>query len=190
MAPGIRGGNVIWFRYDLVHLGETPGSPPALCTCSAAIITSRSPPASMLGQCDSPFAYASALRLLIFQRWCQCGCARSPSPAVTRLCSSLREAIWAAGPLTKGSTLCHGIGGNGYAFLKLYARTGDVRWLARARAFAMHAITQTETAAERYDQMRYSMWTGDLGVAIYLWNCMHASAVFPTLDVFLPLSDG
>ena len=27
---------------------------------------------------------------------------------------------WGAGPLTKGSNLCHGTGGNGYAFLKLY----------------------------------------------------------------------
>ena len=27
---------------------------------------------------------------------------------------------WAAGPLTKGSNLCHGTGGNGYAFLKLH----------------------------------------------------------------------
>ena len=34
--------------------------------------------------------------------------------------------------------------GNGYAFLTLFARTGDERWLARARAFAMHAIEQVE----------------------------------------------
>ena len=32
---------------------------------------------------------------------------------------------WAAGPLAKGSNLCHGTGGNGYAFLKLYRRTKD-----------------------------------------------------------------
>src|SRR5262249_24330254 len=32
---------------------------------------------------------------------------------------------WAAGPLAKGSNLCHGTGGNGYAFLKLYRRTND-----------------------------------------------------------------
>jgi hypothetical protein len=36
---------------------------------------------------------------------------------------------WAAGPLTKGSNLCHGTGGNGYAFLKLYRRTNDPIWL-------------------------------------------------------------
>src|SRR5262245_38292519 len=42
---------------------------------------------------------------------------------------------WAAGPLSKGSNLCHGTGGNGYAFLKLYRRTKDAMWLERARAF-------------------------------------------------------
>src|SRR5262244_1584943 len=42
---------------------------------------------------------------------------------------------WAAGPLAKGSNLCHGTGGNGYAFLKLYRRTKDPMWLERARAF-------------------------------------------------------
>jgi hypothetical protein len=49
---------------------------------------------------------------------------------------------WAAGPLTKGSDLCHGTSGNGYAFLKLYRRTNDPMWLDRARQFAMTAIIQ------------------------------------------------
>ncbi len=94
------------------------------------------------------------------------------------------EATWRAGPLAKGSNLCHGTGGNGYAFLKLYERTGDAGWLARARAFAMHAIEQTEADAARYGRMRYSLWTGDPGLAIYLWDCINGRARFPTLDVF------
>jgi len=52
------------------------------------------------------------------------------------------ELTWQAGPLRKGSNLCHGTGGNGYAFLKLFGRTGDELWLDRARAFAMAAIEQ------------------------------------------------
>ena len=45
------------------------------------------------------------------------------------------ELTWNAGPLVKGSNLCHGTGGNGYAFLKLYKRTGDSLWLdARGRS--------------------------------------------------------
>jgi len=94
------------------------------------------------------------------------------------------EAIWKAGPLKKGSNLCHGTGGNGYAFLKLYGRTGDERWLARARAFAMHGIAQTELHARRYEQLRYSLWTGDLGFAIYLRDCIHGVGTFPTLETF------
>lgn len=92
------------------------------------------------------------------------------------------ELIWQAGPLTKGSNLCHGTAGNGYAFLKLYRRTGNPRWLERARAFAMHAIGQWERHTKQFGQMRYSLWTGDLGLAVYLWDCVHGAAKFPTLD--------
>ena len=94
------------------------------------------------------------------------------------------ETTWAAGPLKKGSNLCHGTGGNGYAFLKLFGRTGDARWLQRARAFAMHGIRQTEAHAHRYGRLRYSLWTGDPGFAVYLWDCIRGDAAFPTLDVF------
>lgn len=55
---------------------------------------------------------------------------------------------WAAGPLAKGSNLCHGTGGNGYAFLRLHERTGEALWLDRARAFAMNAIAQWREARE------------------------------------------
>jgi lantibiotic modifying enzyme len=94
------------------------------------------------------------------------------------------ETIWSAGPLRKGANLCHGTAGNGYAFLKLYQRTKDARWLQRARAFAMHAIGQAEIEARRHGQLRYSLWTGDLGLAVYLWDCIVGQARFPTLDVF------
>ena len=96
------------------------------------------------------------------------------------------EAIWEAGPLRKGAGLCHGTGGNGYAFLKLFERTGDERWLERARAFAMHAIAQMEAHALQYGQLRYSVWTGDPGLAIYLWDCLRGAGSFPMLDTFFP----
>ncbi|MBE9159382.1 LanC-like protein [Nodosilinea sp. LEGE 06152] len=94
------------------------------------------------------------------------------------------ELTWQAGPLRKGSNLCHGTGGNGYAFLKLFVRTGDPLWLDRARAFAMHAIEQYRLSRQLYGQLRYPLWTGDLGLAIYLWDCMQAQAKFPTVDMF------
>ena len=68
------------------------------------------------------------------------------------------ELTWRAGPLRKGANLCHGTGGNGYAFLALLERTGDERWLTRARAFAMHAAHQVEQSRSEYGRGRYTLW--------------------------------
>ena len=107
-----------------------------------------------------------------------------PGSALDTLLVAAGEAVWAAGPLKKGSNLCHGTGGNGYAFLKLHERTGNAVWLQRARAFAMHGITQTRAHAREHGQLRHSLWTGDPGFAIYLWDCLRGVAAFPTLDVY------
>jgi hypothetical protein len=107
-----------------------------------------------------------------------------PGTQLDELLLAAGEAIWRAGPLRKGPNLCHGTGGNGYAFLKLYERTSDPRWLERARAFAMHGIAQTEADAARHGRMRYSLWTGDPGFAVYLWDCVRGRGEFPVLDVF------
>jgi len=89
------------------------------------------------------------------------------------------ELTWHAGPLTKGANLCHGTAGNGYAFLALFARTGDELWLERARAFAMHAAAQVERAREQYGRGRYTLWTGDPGTALYLADCLDGSFGLP-----------
>jgi len=81
------------------------------------------------------------------------------------------ELTWRAGPLAKGGGLCHGTAGNGYAFLELFRRTADERWLERARAFAMHASTQVSG--------RYSLWSGDLGIALYLADCVDGAGALP-----------
>ncbi len=94
------------------------------------------------------------------------------------------ELIWEAGPTTKFPVLCHGAVGAGYAVLKLYARFGDDVWLTRARALAMHGVERAERAAQHYGQRKYSLWTGDLGLAVFLWDCVRANAQLPTLDVF------
>ncbi|HTQ01875.1 MAG TPA: LanC-like protein [Casimicrobiaceae bacterium] len=107
-----------------------------------------------------------------------------PGPELDALLIAGGEATWAAGPLRKGANLCHGTGGNGYAFLKLFERTRDATWLTRARAFAMHALVQMEADEARYGGLRHSLWTGDEGFAIYLWDCIRGAAAFPTVDVF------
>lgn len=82
------------------------------------------------------------------------------------------ELTWRAGPLAKGGGLCHGTAGNGYAFLALFERTGDELWLARARAFAMHALQQLQAD-------RFSLWTGCLGTALYLADCVDGAGRLP-----------
>jgi hypothetical protein len=94
------------------------------------------------------------------------------------------EFVWHAGPLTKGSNLCHGTGGNGYALLKLHRRTGDARWLQRARAFAMSSIAQCREARAGLGRGRYSLWTGDVGLAFFLRDCLSGEPRFPTIDIF------
>ena len=107
-----------------------------------------------------------------------------PGAALDELLVAAGETTWQAGPLGKGSNLCQGTGGNGYAFLKLHRRTRDAKWLDRARAFAMHGIAQAEADAASYGRLRFSLWTGDPGFAIYLGDGIRAGADFPTLDVF------
>lgn len=86
------------------------------------------------------------------------------------------ELIWKAGPLTKGVGLCHGTDGNGIALLQLYKRSGDEIWLKRARKFAMHAIDEVKGNS--------TLFTGDIGLAVYLMSCITLDSNFPTLDSF------
>ena len=89
------------------------------------------------------------------------------------------ELTWRAGPLSKGANLCHGTAGNGYAFLALHERTGDERWLTRARAFAMHAARQVEQSRSDHGHGRHTLWTGDLGTALYLADCVEGEGQLP-----------
>ncbi len=86
--------------------------------------------------------------------------------------------VWQAGPPTpeKGAGICHGTAGNGYALLAAFQRTGDDEWLARARGFAAHALGQVERG-----EGRYSLWTGDVGVAVFAADCLEARSRYPVL---------
>lgn len=89
------------------------------------------------------------------------------------------ELTWHAGPHgdEKGPNICHGTAGNGYAFLKAFERTGDERWLERARRFAMHAVEQVERMPARY-----SLFTGGIGVAIYAADCIEPRTQYPIME--------
>jgi len=91
------------------------------------------------------------------------------------------ELAWKAGPSgdEKGSSLCHGTAGSGWAFLKAFERTQDELWLERARRFAVHALEQTRRVPSRY-----SLWTGGIGVALFAADCMEACAAYPVLETW------
>jgi Lanthionine synthetase C-like protein len=89
------------------------------------------------------------------------------------------ELTWRAGPLAKGSNLCHGTAGNGYAFLALLDRTGDELWLDRARAFAMHSIGQVAEARAAHGRGQYTLWSGDAGTALFLADCLAGRGSIP-----------
>ena len=94
------------------------------------------------------------------------------------------ELPWRTGPhgMEKGSSICHGTAGNGYAFLKAFERTGEERWLERARRFAVHALDQVRRARADRGRGRYSLWTWDLGVALYAADCLEDRGDYPIFD--------
>ena len=112
-----------------------------------------------------------------------CRLASMPRDAAwDELLTAAGELSWRAGPLVKGASLCHGTAGSAMACLKLFRRFADQRWLDRARALAMHAIGQVERHRAQFGQGRYTLWTGDLGLACLLWQCVVAGDRFPSLD--------
>jgi len=94
------------------------------------------------------------------------------------------ELAWHTGPpaLEKGPGICHGTAGNGYAFLKVFTRTGDEKWLERARRFAMHALAQVERLRAERGRGRYSLWTGDVGTALFAADCITGTSGYPVFD--------
>jgi hypothetical protein len=104
-----------------------------------------------------------------------------PDDALDGVLAAAGELVWEAGPLAKGPGLCHGTAGNGLALLALFGRWRDERWLARARAFALHALDQVERARREHGRGRFSLWTGDVGVALFALACLDAAPSLPGL---------
>ncbi|AUX48017.1 lanthionine synthetase C-like protein [Sorangium cellulosum] len=138
----------------LVHLAEVDGGlanwPPL----------TEGPPKPLLQWCHGAPGIITSLR-------------HAELPEALPLLLQGARLIAAAGPLEKGVGLCHGTGGNGAALLEMYRRTqDDTSWLERARELAMWALGQSEADFSRYGQWRYSLWTGDAGLACFLMDCL------------------
>jgi hypothetical protein len=46
----------------------------------------------------------------------------------------------------------------------------------------MHAIEQVDAAHARHGFGRHSLWAGDIGMALYLQQCIDGRAGMPSLD--------
>ena len=122
-------------------------------------------------------------------QWCHGGAGVVASAAAyldEELLLAGAELVWRAGPqsMEKGPGICHGTAGNGYALLKAFERTGDDRWLERARRFAVHALGQVERSREQRGRGRYSLWAGDIGAALFAADCLEARTQVPVVDTW------
>jgi Lanthionine synthetase C-like protein len=120
-------------------------------------------------------------------QWCHGapGVVSSAAPYLDEeLLISGAELVWTAGPpsIVKGPGICHGTAGSGYAFLRVFERTADERWLDRARSFAMHAFDQVERVRRERGRGRYSLWTGDIGAALFAADCLDGRTTVPIVD--------
>lgn len=68
--------------------------------------------------------------------------------------------------------------------LKAFGRTQDDVWLSRARRFAVHALKQVERARDARGRGRYSLWTGDLGVALYAADCVQGRTEYSVVETW------
>jgi lantibiotic modifying enzyme len=95
------------------------------------------------------------------------------------------ELIWQAGAHDdeKGHGICHGTSGNGFALLKAFTRTADELWLEHARRFAVHALAQAERLAAANGRRRYSLFTGDVGTALFAAACLDGDSRYPVFDM-------
>jgi hypothetical protein len=105
--------------------------------------------------------------------------------AWSELLLSAGRLVWEAGPLRDAPGLCHGTAGNAYSLLAVWRRTGDERWLQRARAFALHAAAQVEERSARLGHGRHSLFTGDEGVALCLASCIAGDERMPVADMLI-----
>lgn len=134
----------------------------------------------------------------LLMQWCHgapgiiCALQRADLPELDAWLYKGGLSILEAGPLTKGPGLCHGTAGNGYALLYLHLRLQrhlpahlpPVDWLHKARQFAMHALRQSEANVQESNLERYSLWTGDAGVACFLLDCLTETPSLPGIEKF------
>lgn len=102
-----------------------------------------------------------------------------------KACSKIADLIWEQGLLLKGPGICHGVAGNGYAFLVLYRLTGDVKYLFRATSFAKFLSEPDFRSYAKTPDRPFSLYEGLSGTVCFLLDLVQPQqARFPFMDVF------
>lgn len=100
-------------------------------------------------------------------------------------CEKICELIWRKGLLRKGPGLCHGVAGNGYAFLIMHRLTKDPKYLYRAMQFAYFLDDPRFSGYILKPDCPWSLYEGLAGTVCFLIDLMHNdNACFPFMDVF------
>ena len=93
------------------------------------------------------------------------------------------DAVWERGLLTKGYSICHGVSGNTYAFVKMWQVTADKTYLDKAFLFAGWCFDSSEKPPQHSPDRPHSLFEGDAG-RLFLWADLaddHSRASFPII---------
>ncbi len=95
------------------------------------------------------------------------------------------EAIWKRGLIKQGYSLCHGISGNAYAFIRLYKATKERKYLWRARSFADFIFDYGKHGINDSKDRPMSLFEGLSGTVYFLDDILNypKKAKFPCLDL-------
>lgn len=100
-------------------------------------------------------------------------------------CRKASDLIWRNGLLRKGPSICHGVAGNGYAFLVMYRLTKEPQYLYRAIQFAYFLDRDEFARYIRKPDCPWSLYEGLAGAVCYLVDLIHNEhAAFPFMNVF------
>jgi len=97
--------------------------------------------------------------------------------------------VYEFGLLKKGTSLCHGISGNAFVFLKLYEITKDKSWLQKANNYLWFAKNRFDSLFSVPDSP-CSLFIGIAGLLDFLHNFIQLkrdpenfNTKFPCLDI-------
>uniref|UniRef100_A0A182P589 LanC-like protein 3 homolog n=1 Tax=Anopheles epiroticus TaxID=199890 RepID=A0A182P589_9DIPT len=138
-----------------------------------------------------PTRYDSTNRMLV--HWCH-GCAGAiylfakaflifREEKYLDCCRQCANQIWHHGLLRKGPGICHGVAGNGYAFLLMYRLTGEKAYLYRASKFAEFLSSNAFATFLLAPDRPYSLYEGLAGTVCFLVDLLNPShSAFPFMD--------